>query len=65
VSAAAKVAATAIAEHLAELAGGKKDPEGQRMGRARRNADAISAVDLVLTLSSVKIEHRASLLWRC
>jgi hypothetical protein len=61
VMAAAKAAAPAIAEHVAELAGGKKAADGSRLGRARRDADAIRAADLVLTLSGDKIERHASL----
>jgi hypothetical protein len=62
VMAAAKAAAPAIAEHVAELAGGRKDQAtGARVGRATRDSDAIRAADLVLTLSGDKIERQASL----
>jgi hypothetical protein len=61
VMAAAKAAAPAIAEHVAELAGGKKAADGSRLGRARRDADAIRAADLMLTLSGDKVERHASL----
>ena len=62
VMAAAKAAAPAVMEHVAELAGGRKDrATGARVGRAKRDADAIRAADLVLTTSGDKIERRATL----
>src|SRR5262245_37201144 len=61
VLAAAQAAAPAIAEHVAELAGAKKAADGSRLGRARRDADAIRAADLVLTLSGDKVERHATL----
>ena len=56
VAAAAKAAAPAVMEHVAELAGGRKDKAtGARVGRAKRDADAIRAADLVLTTSGDKV----------
>jgi len=60
VVAAAKAAAPAVMEHVAELAGGRKDKStGQRVGRAKRDADAIRAADLVLTTSGDKVARTA------
>lgn len=60
VAAQAKAAAPAVMEHLAELAGGHKDrTTGERKGRARRDADAIRAADLVLTTSGDKVQRTA------
>jgi hypothetical protein len=61
VAAQAKAAAPTVMEHLAELAGGRKDrASGERLGRARRDADAIRAADLVLTTSGDKVVRSAS-----
>jgi hypothetical protein len=61
VAAQAKAAAPTVMEHLAELAGGRKDKaSGERLGRARRDADAIRAADLVLTTSGDKVVRSAS-----
>lgn len=61
VAAQAKAAAPTVMEHLAELAGGRKDREsGTRLGRAKRDADAIRAADLVLTTSGDKVVRSAS-----
>jgi len=47
-------------EHMAELAGGRKDrASGERTGRAKRDADAIRAADLVLTTSGDKVTRTA------
>jgi len=60
VAAQAKAAAPAIMEHVAELAGGRKDKAtGARVGRAKRDADAIRAADLVLTTSGDKVARTA------
>jgi hypothetical protein len=62
VAAAAKAAAPAVMEHMAELAGGRKDrTSGERAGRAKRDADAIRAADLVLTTSGDKVQRTAHL----
>jgi len=62
VMAQAKAAAPAVMEHVAELAGGVKDrATGERRGRAKRDADAIRAADLVLTTSGDKVERKALL----
>src|SRR4030095_12598240 len=61
VQATAKAAAPELMSHLAELAGAKKDREGTRHGRARRDADAIRAGELVLTVSGDRVERHASL----
>jgi len=62
VMAQAKAAAPAVMEHVAELAGGRKDKAtGARVGRAKRDADAIRAADLVLTTSGDKVERKAHL----
>ena len=58
----AKAAAPAVMEHVAELAGGVKDgASGERKGRAKRDADAIRAADLLLTTSGDKVERKATL----
>jgi hypothetical protein len=60
VAAAAKAAAPAVMEHVAELAGGRRDrTTGERVGRAKRDADAIRAADLVLTTSGDKVARTA------
>ena len=60
VVAAAKAAAPTVMEHVAELAGGRKDKAtGARVGRAKRDADAIRAADLVLTTSGDKVARTA------
>jgi len=62
VAATAKAAAPAVMEHVAELAGGVKDgASGERKGRAKRDADAIRAADLLLTTSGDKVERKATL----
>jgi len=62
VMAQAKAAAPAVMEHVAELAGGMKDKAtGERRGRAKRDADAIRAADLVLTTSGDKVARTAHL----
>jgi hypothetical protein len=62
VAAAAKAAAPAVMECVAELAGGRKDrATGARIGRAKRDADAIRAADLVLTTSGDKVARAAHL----
>src|SRR5215475_693934 len=56
------VAAPAVMEHVAELAGGVKDKaSGERRGRAKRDADAIRAADLLLTTSGDKVARTAHL----
>jgi hypothetical protein len=57
----AKAAAPEVMSHLTELAGARKDAEGTRRGRARRDADAIRAGELVLTVSGDKVERHAHL----
>src|SRR5262245_32792728 len=62
VAATAKAAAPAVMEHVAELAGGIKDRRtGERTGRARRDADALRAGELLLTVSGDKVERKAIL----
>ena len=62
VAAQAKAAAPAVMEHVTELAGGRKDrATGTRVGRAKRDADAIRAADLVLTTSGDKVARTAHL----
>jgi hypothetical protein len=61
VAAAAKAAAPAVMEHVAELAGGRKAPDGSRIGRAARDSDTIKAADLVLTVAGDKVERKATL----
>jgi hypothetical protein len=62
VAATAKAAAPEVMAHMAELAGGRKDrATGERAGRARRDADAIRAADLVLTTSGDKVQRTAHL----
>jgi len=58
----AKAAAPTVMEHVAELAGGVKDKAtGERRGRAKRDADAIRAADLVLTTSGDKVVRSATM----
>jgi hypothetical protein len=58
----AKAAAPTVMEHVAALAGGRKDrATGERVGRAKRDADAIRAADLVLTTSGDKVARTAHL----
>lgn len=62
VAAQAKAAAPTVMEHLTELAGGRKDrATGSRVGRAKRDSDAIRAADLVLTTSGDKVARTAHL----
>jgi hypothetical protein len=57
VQAQAKAAAPAVMEHVTELAGGKP----ARAGRAKRDADALRAAELTLTISGDKVERKAHL----
>jgi hypothetical protein len=59
VAAQAKAAAPAVMEHVTELAGAKKAADGSRAGRAKRDADAIRAAELTLTVSGHKVERTA------
>jgi hypothetical protein len=62
VQAQAKAAAPLVFEHVTELAGAKKDrATGERVGRARRDADAIRAAELALTVSGHKVDRTATL----
>jgi hypothetical protein len=61
VAAQAKAAAPAVMEHVTELAGAKKAADGTRAGRARRDADALRAAELTLTVSGDKVERKALL----
>jgi hypothetical protein len=61
VAAQAKAAAPAVMEHVAELAGGVKDKAtGERRGRARRDADALRAAEITLTVSGDKVARTAT-----
>jgi hypothetical protein len=59
VAATAKAAAPEIMAHVTELAGAKKGAAGERVGRAKRDADAIRAAELTLTVSGHKVERTA------
>src|SRR5262245_55354060 len=62
VAAAARAAAPAVLEHVAALAGGVKDrATGERVGRAKRDADALRGAELLLTVSGDKVERKAVL----
>jgi hypothetical protein len=61
VAAQAKAAAPAVMEHVTELAGAKKQADGSRAGRAKRDADALRAAELTLTVSGHKVERTAHL----
>jgi hypothetical protein len=61
VAAQAKAAAPAVMEHVTELAGAKKGADGGRLGRAKRDADALRAAELTLTVSGHKVERQAHL----
>jgi hypothetical protein len=57
VQAQARAAAPAVMEHVVELAGARKGADGERVGRARRDADALRAAELTLTVSGDKREQ--------
>jgi hypothetical protein len=57
VRAQARAAAPAIMEHVVELAGARKGADGARLGRARRDSDALRAAELTLTVSGDKREQ--------
>jgi hypothetical protein len=60
VHAQAKAAAPAVMGHVTELAGARQDEAtGERRGRAKRDADALRAAELVLTVSGDKVERKA------
>jgi hypothetical protein len=60
VAAQAKAAAPAVMGHVTELAGARQDEAtGERRGRAKRDADALRAAELVLTVSGDKVERKA------
>ena len=60
VAATAKAAAPEVMAAVVELAGAKKDrATGERVGRAKRDADAIRAAELTLTVSGHKVERTA------
>jgi hypothetical protein len=62
VAATAKAAAPSVIEHVAELAGGVKDrATGVRVGRAKRDSDALRGAELLLTVSGDKVERKAIL----
>ena len=61
VAAAARAAAPAVLEHVAALAGGVKDrATGERVGRAKRDADALRGAELLLTVSGDKMARTAT-----
>ena len=54
----ARAAAPAIMQNLTELAGGAApDAQGQRPGRARRDADSIRAGELVLDVGGYRVQR--------
>jgi hypothetical protein len=62
VAATAKAAAPQVMQHVVELAGAQKDAAtGERVGRAKRDADALRAAELTLTVSGDKVERKAML----
>src|SRR5262245_32347599 len=62
VQATAKAAAPAVIEHVAELAGGVKDKAtGARVGRAKRDSDAVRGAERRWTVSGAKAERKAVL----
>jgi len=62
VQATARAAAPEVMAHVAELAGGVRDTgTGERKGRARRDADALRAGELVLTVSGDKVQRTAAM----
>lgn len=61
VTAQAQAAAPAVMEHVTELAGARKQADGTRAGRAKRDADALRAAELTLTVSGHKVERQAHL----
>jgi hypothetical protein len=61
VQAQAKAAAPEAMAHVIELAGARKAQDGTRVGRARRDSDALRASELVLTVSGDKMERKAVL----
>jgi hypothetical protein len=61
VRAQAKAAAPEAMAHVIELAGARKGSDGTRVGRAKRDSDALRASELVLTVSGDKIERQETL----
>jgi hypothetical protein len=61
VQAQARAAAPEVMSMVSELAGARKGADGERLGRARRDADALRAAELTLTLSGDKREQVAAL----
>jgi hypothetical protein len=61
VQATATAAAPEVMAHVTELAGANKAADGSRVGRARRDADALKAAELTLTVSGHKVERQAHL----
>jgi hypothetical protein len=51
----ARAAAPEVMSHLSELAGAQREQDGTRRGRAKRDADAIRAGELVLDVAGAKI----------
>src|SRR5262245_5862176 len=61
VAATAKAAAPEVMAHVAELAGAVKDrATGARVGRAKRDADALRGAELLLTVSGDKMARTAT-----
>jgi hypothetical protein len=61
VQAQANAAAPEVMAHVTELAGAQKQADGTRRGRAKRDADALRAAELTLTVSGHKVERQAHL----
>lgn len=59
VRAQAKAAAPTIMKRVIEKAGGREDGAGNAVGMARKDADALRAADLALTISGDKVEQHA------
>jgi len=58
--AAARAAAPRVVEHVCELAGASRAPDGTRKNRARRDRDALRAGTLVLGLAGDLVERRTT-----
>jgi hypothetical protein len=61
VRAAAKAAAPMIIKRVIEKAGGNEGPDGKPVGMAAKDADALRAADLSLTISGDKVERSEQL----
>jgi hypothetical protein len=57
----AKAASATVMSHVATLAGAQTAPTGERVGRAARDRDALTAAKLVFEVSGERVERHAHL----